>query len=41
MNGIVGLIQLLLKTKLNGKQEKLISLMNHTAEELMVVVNDI
>jgi two-component system, sensor histidine kinase len=41
MNGIIGLTKLLQKTKLTPQQKKLTTLMDTTAEELLVVVNDI
>jgi two-component system, sensor histidine kinase len=41
MNGIIGLTKLLQKTNLNQQQKKLVTLMDATADELVVVVNDI
>ncbi len=41
MNGVLGMADLLLKTNLNGRQQRLLSTLKHSAQTLLAIINDV
>ncbi len=41
MNGVLGMADLLLKTDLNGHQQRLLSTLKHSAQTLLAIINDV
>ena len=41
MNGVLGMADLLLKTDLSGRQQRLLSTLKHSAQTLLAIINDV
>ena len=41
MNGVLGMTDLLLKTRLNGRQSRLLNTLRHSAKTLLGIINDV